>query len=233
MTDKIPGLIFHKGYFPVMCTATATGVGDAPCCLASGILLTPEELTTLSKSRIPCQRCMMVELDTPYIDAIGASVSRFSSHDIRGKKMKRRVQHYGYRYDYTHKCIQRDQCFDYNSLSTLQNLRVLFGGTFGIKTPPNQAIVNEYLKKQNIDAHTDFKKFGPVVITISLLQPTFYVMDTGKDTPAVNFQVDPGDLVVLTGDSRSVWRHGTTDGNGGDYRRVSITLRYVDDAGVC
>lgn len=207
--DNIPGLYFYKDYFPDSCTTLA------PCCIASKTNITTEELKMITRSRVPCQSCMLDEFDQQYINPEGILVDKFSNHTIR------RVIHYGYNYNYTSKHITNDFCFSFDNSPTLVNLRILFGGNI------NQALVNEYTSKQNISKHIDSDVFGPIIHTISLGCPINYFMDKGANTNTVKFVVDPGDLIILTGDARSVWRHGTGTNSDKDYRRVSITLRQV------
>jgi alkylated DNA repair dioxygenase AlkB len=228
MTSSIPGLHHLKGFFPKQCTATATELGISPCCLVSGKQFSMDDTDTMKSNDVPCQRCMVDEIDAKYIDEDGNIVSKFDHHDIKGKSMARRVQHYGCRYDYTSKILAKDQCFSFNSLDLLQDLSVIFSNIFGDKLPPNQCIINEYLKKQHINAHTDSLKFGPVIVTVSLLGDTHYVMDLSSDLPPIKFSVEPGDVIILSGDARYKWRHGTTGNLDKDYRRISVTLRHVD-----
>jgi alkylated DNA repair dioxygenase AlkB len=164
MSQVIPGLAHLKAYFPQCCCV------DNPCCLASKINLTLDEVNTyLNYYRLPCQQCMLHEIDSTYIDNNQKEQSKFSHHNLT-----RRVQHYGFRYDYDQKKLFVNGAFNYNTSPMLVNLQVLFSKTFNAQSKqfPNQSIINEYLSRQKIGAHIDSDSFGPVIVTISLLGST-------------------------------------------------------------
>ncbi len=153
--------------------------------------------------------------------------------------LSRRVQHYGYKYDYRYHGI--DTSAHLGSLpQRLEGLgRDVVLSVGGLCHPIetfDQAIVNEYLPGQGIAPHTDRDCFGPVVATVSLNSDV--VMDfVGPDGRSYSQMLQRRSLVLLTGAARAEWRHGIAKRkNDRDpvseqviprERRVSITFRTV------
>ena len=152
----------------------------------------------------------------------------------------RRVQHYGFKYDYSYRRIDGDNHL--GSLpSWLEDLEERVRGSLAEFAPEievgqsfDQAIINEYQPGQGIAPHTDRDCFGPLIATISLGSDVN--MDfLSTDSPAFTKRIEGRSLLALSGDSRSVWRHGIakrkTDSWMGSTirrcRRVSITFRTV------
>jgi alkylated DNA repair dioxygenase AlkB len=149
--------------------------------------------------------------------------------------LRRRVQHYGYRYDYRSRSAGRDAY-----LGPLPGWAADLAGRLTADTPvertPDQVIVNEYLPGQGISAHVDCVPcFGNVVLSISLgsmCVMTFSEPETGS---SIDVLVEPGALMVMSGDARYVWRHSIAARRSdvvGDRRverdrRVSLTFRTV------
>ena len=148
--------------------------------------------------------------------------------------LSRRVQHYGWRYDYKARAITPDMHIGAlpDWLATLA--QKLYDETGLFDRVPEQVIVNEYQPGQGIAMHIDHKGFGPTVCTISLLDD--WEMDFSqhwKDkTPAL---LQRGSCVLLTDSSRSDWQHGIAprkteildNGRRGRKRRLSLTFRTV------
>ena len=148
--------------------------------------------------------------------------------------LSRRVQHYGWRYDYKARAITPDMHI--GALPDwLANLaQRLYEETGLFDMVPEQVIVNEYLPGQGIAMHTDHPGFGPTVCTISLLDD--WEMDFAehwKDkTPGL---LRRGSCVLLSDSARSIWQHGIaprkTDallgGQRNRKRRLSLTFRTV------
>lgn len=148
--------------------------------------------------------------------------------------LSRRVQHYGWRYDYKARAITPEMHI--GALPDwLANLaQKLYDETGLFDRVPEQVIVNEYLPGQGIATHIDHPGFGPTVCTISLLDD--WEMDFSerwKDkTPAL---LQRGSCVLLTGPARSIWQHGIAprktepleNGRRDRKRRLSLTFRTV------
>jgi alkylated DNA repair dioxygenase AlkB len=149
--------------------------------------------------------------------------------------LKRRVQHYGYKYDYKSRRI--DQSMRLGTLPQwVSPVIQLLQEASWFQRPPDQLIVNEYLPGQGIFNHVDCVPcFADTIASLSL--GSSCVMDyknkaTGEIVPVL---LEPRSLVVMTGEARFDWLHGIasrkTDTFGGRTlrrsRRVSLTFRHV------
>jgi alkylated DNA repair dioxygenase AlkB len=149
--------------------------------------------------------------------------------------LQRRVQHYGYRYDYKARQVTPDLYLG-PLPSWLQDLaeRLAHSGFFS--DLPDQVIVNEYLPGQGIAPHIDCVPcFGGVIASLSLGSDV--VMDFGRPegSEKISHHLPARSLVVMTGPARYHWQHGIakrkTDVVNGQkiprQRRVSLTFRCV------
>ena len=149
--------------------------------------------------------------------------------------LKRRVQHYGYRYDYKSRSI--DTTMFLGALPDWAHAiaqRVQADG-FALAVP-DQLIVNEYQPGQGIASHIDcLPCFGDTILSLSLGSPCVMLFSSIRDSREIPVLLEPGSLVVMKGDARHVWKHGIlprkTDNYDGQSitrgRRVSLTLRNV------
>ncbi|HWH00255.1 MAG TPA: alpha-ketoglutarate-dependent dioxygenase AlkB [Pilimelia sp.] len=145
-------------------------------------------------------------------------------------QLRRRVQHYGYRYDY-----QRRTIGDEDGLGPLPAWALRLARRLGAES--DQLIVNEYLPGQGIASHVDSPScFGDVVMSVSLGSTCVMTLNRPDDPDAsVALLLEPGSLLVLTDEARYAWRHGIparrTDRVHGRVvsrgRRVSLTFRSV------
>ncbi|MDD9855669.1 MAG: alpha-ketoglutarate-dependent dioxygenase AlkB [Gammaproteobacteria bacterium] len=150
--------------------------------------------------------------------------------------LQRRVQHYGYRYDYTARHISDDDQLGLlpswvKSVCTrLVQQNIFF-------SEPDQLIVNEYEPGQGIAPHTDRNCFGPVIASLSLGSDCMMnIMPNGKcKASGFDIVLRRRSLVVFQGASREVWQHSIAlrknDKQNGckipRKRRVSLTFRTV------
>lgn len=119
--------------------------------------------------------------------------------------LKRRVQHYGYRYDY-----KARQAWEEDYLGSLPLFlqilaeRLSHADHFG--PVPDQVIVNEYMPGQGISAHVDCRPcFGDVIASLSLLSSCVMRLENRKISQQVDLALEPGSLLVLSGEARHVW----------------------------
>jgi alkylated DNA repair dioxygenase AlkB len=148
--------------------------------------------------------------------------------------LRRRVQHYGWRYDYKARAITPDMHIGALPDWLDRLAQKLYDETGLFDRKPEQVIVNEYQPGQGIATHIDHRGFGPTVCTISLLDD--WEMDFSenwdKKMPAL---LKRGSCVLLANSSRSKWQHGIAPrktenvGNGrrDRKRRLSLTFRTV------
>lgn len=151
------------------------------------------------------------------------------------KTLKRRVQHYGYRYDYARTPPTYIGPLPEWALTLYDAISAPQGGA-----PPNQIIVNEYKPGQGIAAHTDHESyFGDTITVLSLGSPCTLILRS-KDTPGLTrtIRVPPRSVYQLQGEARYRWTHEiparTSDTYDGAKEtrgtRVSVTYRTVKDA---
>lgn len=144
-------------------------------------------------------------------------------------QLKRRVQHYGYKYDYTKRSIDPSMLAPpIPRMCGYLADKLVEDGVFPSR--PDQLIVNEYVRGQGIAPHIDCTPcFRDVIVSVSLLST--YEMNFNWGEEKVNLDLSPGSLLSITGPARYVWRHGIVargfDGDRPRSRRVSLTYRQV------
>jgi len=150
-------------------------------------------------------------------------------------KSKRRVQHYGYRYDYNKGLLSSSQYLGPlpDWAQSIANQISANGLTAKVL---DQVIVNEYEPGQGITSHIDCVPcFGNTLITLSLgsyCMMDFTHIQTQKE---VSILLLPGSLLIMHGIARYDWQHGITARNKDKFkdkellrtRRVSVTFREV------
>lgn len=137
--------------------------------------------------------------------------------------LKRRVQHYGYKYDYTKKKINKSMKVGEipNFLNKYKELVSIF-----FEKSPDQVIINEYQPGQGISPHVDcIPCFGPVIVSLSLGASVLMEFKNKEDKRDYQLNLLPGSLLVLKDEVRYNWTHGIKSQK--DSRRVSITFRKV------
>jgi len=158
------------------------------------------------------------------------------------KDLSRRVQHYGYEFDYTTRSIDPTRRLGelpawvkapllngYKSAPTERDILSDFCNAV------DQVTVNEYLSGQGIRPHVDNPtSFTELIVALSLLSPV--MMDFRHPDDRKKCVLLPArSLLVLSGDSRYIWSHGIgfrkTEWVDGEVqlrsRRVSITYRVI------
>jgi alkylated DNA repair dioxygenase AlkB len=149
------------------------------------------------------------------------------------RSMKRRVQHYGWRYDY-----KARQVLHTSFLGPLpgwaEDLAERLLASRVVPELPDQVIVNNYDGNQGISKHIDCKDcFRGPVVTISLLETwdMVFTRKTAGETAKFVQSLPRCSAVVLDGEARSAWHHEIperlTEHRVRRGRRVSITFRKV------
>ncbi len=149
--------------------------------------------------------------------------------------LKRRVQHYGYAYDYKALSLTAE-----SKLSDIPQWLQVYCKKLKdyqfFEQIPDQVIINEYQIGQGISAHIDCVPcFGAIIAIISLGSPC--VMDftnskTGEKAPLL---LEQRSLAILSGDARYIWQHAIAQRKNDKYngeiiqrnKRVSLTFRTV------
>jgi alkylated DNA repair dioxygenase AlkB len=149
--------------------------------------------------------------------------------------LKRRVQHFGWRYDYTARSVDASMY-----LGPLPEWAAVVADRLhaeGLTAElPDQLIVNEYQPGQGIAPHVDCVPcFGETVLSLTLGSGCVMGLTHTKREEAVALWLVPGSLLVLSGEARHDWRHGIAARKSDEVdgtrrprgRRVSLTFRTV------
>jgi alkylated DNA repair dioxygenase AlkB len=150
-------------------------------------------------------------------------------------EMKRRVQHYGWRYDYKARNVTSDL-----RIGQLPDWLQTYAGRLqqaGFFTEmPDQVIINEYQPGQGISAHIDCVPcFSNTIASLSLGSSCVMDFTHSKTGKKSSLLLEPRSLLMLTGDARYLWQHAIagrkTDRYNGQLiertRRISLTFRKV------
>lgn len=145
--------------------------------------------------------------------------------------LSRRVQHYGFKYDYKARRVDHSMY-----VGPLPPFAVIVGQklvTLGLFSElPDQLIVNEYQPGQGITPHIDCQPcFKDTIATVSL--GSVYTMDLSEPSTGELLEVDLelGSCLIFSGVARTQWKHGIrarkVDRGRVRERRVSLTFRNV------
>lgn len=149
--------------------------------------------------------------------------------------LKRRVQHYGYKYDYKARIVGNDAYLGLlpdwlSSISKKLHDKRIFPSV------PDQVIVNEYLPGQGISAHIDCVPcFADTIASLSLGSPCLMEFSNPTTGEKKSIILEDRSLIVLAGPARYEWQHAIparkSDLINGikteRARRVSLTFRNV------
>ena len=147
--------------------------------------------------------------------------------------LSRRVQHYGWRYDYKKRRVDvRDQLGPLPNWAADLAEKLLSLGL--VREMPDQVIVNEYLATQGIGKHIDCPEcFRGPVVTVSLLETWAMVFRRefeGKEAK-VEVPLLRASAAILDGPARAEWTHEipkrAKESGRLRIRRVSVTFRKV------
>jgi alkylated DNA repair dioxygenase AlkB len=146
-------------------------------------------------------------------------------------ELKRRVQHYGYRYDY--KARRIDPSMHLGPLPPFAlPITDLLSTVESFAQQSDQLIVNEYLPGQGISAHVDCETcFNNRVAIVSLGWPYEMEFQHVHSRSITKLLLEVGSLLVLADESRYLWTHQIRarmqDHGVLRQRRVSLTFRKV------
>ena len=148
-------------------------------------------------------------LDPDFItDAEEAAIIKEIDQAEWSDELQRRVQHYGWRYDYASKQI--DPSMHLGPLPAWADKvaeRLVDAGYFR-DGPPDQVIVNEYVGDQGISRHVDSRtSFTGVVAMVSLLETWEMVFQERDSKAKVTKKLERRSATILEGDARYRWTH--------------------------
>ena len=152
------------------------------------------------------------------------------------EELQRRVQHYGWRYDYNSRQI--DPSMHLGALPSWARelgLRLVQLGL--LAENPDQVIINEYRNNQGITLHTDARSFADGIATISLIESWEMNFWCGRDKRIL--RLERRSALIMHGDARYKWKHeipkrktepnlpGVNPRRVRRHRRLSLTFRRV------
>lgn len=149
--------------------------------------------------------------------------------------IKRRVQHYGYKYDYKARSIDYSMFIGKLPSWAMIMAQRLFDEKH-ISEFPDQLIINEYEPGQGIANHVDCEPcFGNTIISISLGSSCVMDFINLRTKEKVEVMLESGSLVVISGEARYNWTHGIAQRKTDNFRgvkterrlRISMTFRKV------
>ena len=149
--------------------------------------------------------------------------------------LKRRVQHYGYKYDYKARSIDYSMFIGPLPNWVLPLAKRLFDENH-IDTVPDQLIINEYEPGQGIANHIDCEPcFGDTIISISLGSSCVMDFINLRTKQKIEVMLESGSIVVLSGEARHNWTHGIAQRKTDNFKgikserqlRTSMTFRKV------
>jgi alkylated DNA repair dioxygenase AlkB len=148
-------------------------------------------------------------------------------------ELSRRVQHYGYKYDYTKRLIDEDSYIGPLPTEFLEIGEYMVSKKL-LTDLPDQVIVNEYVPGQGIAMHVDCVPcFSSEIASISLLSSIIMDFKKVKGVEKETLLINPRSLLIFANEARYDWAHGiakrSTDVLNGEIlkrnRRISLTFR--------
>ena len=151
--------------------------------------------------------------------------------------LKRRVQHYGFKYDYKARRVARDMCIG-KLPKWLEELAEKLWKDGHMPEIADQVIVNEYKPGQGISNHIDCEPcFQDTIVSLSLESGCFMDFTDKDKTKKIPVWLKPRSIVVLSNEARYEWLHGIAARKSDKWdghkvpipreRRVSLTFRKV------
>ena len=159
------------------------------------------------------------------------------------EELQRRVQHYGWRYDY--KAGQVNHAMRLGPLPRWAEdvaRRLVERGL--VSSLPDQVIVNEYVKNQGIAPHVDSDSFGDGIAMISLLESWEMVFRERRSKRKFSQRLEQRSAAIIKSEARYNWTHEIPKRNSEPgavppgkkiparvprNRRISLTFRKVID----
>lgn len=149
--------------------------------------------------------------------------------------LKRRVQHYGYKYDYRSRSV--DQSMYIGPIPEWSKFVVDRIVSQGLMAEPDQMIINEYTPGQGISDHVDCEPcFEDTIISVSLGSSCIMNFKKRYDKEEKQeLMLEPRSLFIIKGDARYEWTHGISAREKDKWKdkliprttRISLTFRKV------
>ncbi|MDJ1470990.1 alpha-ketoglutarate-dependent dioxygenase AlkB [Cytophagaceae bacterium DM2B3-1] len=182
-------------------------------------------------------------MDIPGLTYIENFVSVDEEHDLVSQidnatwlaDLKRRVQHYGYKYDYKKRQIDASMKIDDIPVWAVRIADRVYEAGY-IPYQPDQLIINEYLPGQGIASHIDCEPcFEDTIISLSLGSHCVMTFTEKESNHSEDKIIHSKSLLVMQQQARYKWMHGIkakkSDMVEGvkkiRQRRISLTFRKV------
>ena len=150
--------------------------------------------------------------------------------------LRRRVQHYGFKYDYKARKVNHDMRIG-QLPDWLQKLGRKLYADGHMPAEPDQVIVNEYEPGQGISSHIDCEPcFANMIVSLSLNSGCIMDFTNKRDkTKKIPVWLAPKSIIILRDAARYEWLHGIAPRKSDRWedqtyerqRRVSLTFRKV------
>jgi alkylated DNA repair dioxygenase AlkB len=149
--------------------------------------------------------------------------------------LKRRVRHYGWKYDYTARRVDETMRLGPLPNWLMDYCKRLYNGGYFPKLP-DQVIINEYMPGQGIASHVDCVPcFEETIASLSIGSACVMDFVDTATQEKISHLLEPRSLVIFNHDARYLWKHGIaarkTDRHEGQIiqrgRRISLTFRNV------
>ncbi|MDZ8239996.1 MAG: alpha-ketoglutarate-dependent dioxygenase AlkB [Nostoc sp. ChiQUE01a] len=149
--------------------------------------------------------------------------------------LKRRVQHYGYKYDYKKRSLDSSMYLGHIP-NWILNFAIRLDDDKFLQKVPDQIIINEYQPGQGISGHIDCPScFDKTIISLSFGSSCIMQFTNEKTFEKIPILLYPRSLIVLEGAARYEWKHGIPPRKIDRYegkefirtRRVSMTFRNI------
>ncbi|NJI72297.1 alpha-ketoglutarate-dependent dioxygenase AlkB [Sphingobacterium kitahiroshimense] len=149
--------------------------------------------------------------------------------------LKRRVQHYGYKYDYRARALNYSMYLGGLPKWATPFTSRIYAEKF-IKEIPDQLIVNEYIPGQGIANHVDCQPcFGETIFSMSLGSTCLMDFVNVSSKEVKSLLLEPRSLLVMSDEARYDWSHGIAARKTDEFKgslfprgtRVSLTFRKV------
>lgn len=150
-------------------------------------------------------------------------------------ELGRRVQHFGYRYNYKARRISSVMKAD-PFPEWVRNLTEMIIATNITSQQFDQLIINEYFPGQGIAAHVDcIPCFDNEIVSLSLGSTCVMTFSNPRQKQTFDVLLEPGDLMLMRDKARYEWLHQISARKKDKWegrlierkRRVSVTLRKI------
>ena len=177
---------------------------------------------------IPGLRYVPNYLDASTHDELRQSAS---SGPWQAAGSQRRVQIYGYTYDYLNRSLKRTD--NLPAWASTMAARLQRDGLS--PNAPDQLNVTEYEPGQGIYSHVDVDFFDDTIVSISLGSVCVMEFTLPHSDAKKELLLEPASALILSGDARSRWKHAIPPRTSDEWmgrtlertRRISLTFRKV------